>query len=392
MPKRKIGKKTRLNKQRQNEKDQDPFIAKQPHSMIIGRGKIGKNTNNLINNFKKVMEPFTASNLKVQKSNSLKDFISICPTLNLTHIAVFNKTDTMMNLRILRVPRGPTLWFNVVEYVLAKDVLSTIRRPISDQHIFRDSALCVMNNFNNQKRHSKLAKDFIQAMFPTTNIPTLKLEKIRRVVIWQWDDETETIDFRQYVISVQPIGCSKKIKNLLQAATSLTKNLPNVGKCEDISEFLKEEADQDIKNENDNSNVEVKIESEIDQSDNDVKIKTETDDDGFNDNVTKLAQNVKKRGGNLENEKSKIILTECGPRMKLCLVKIQQGVNDGEVLYHKYETKTESEVLKLGQEKTVKLELKKKRRLEQEANVRKKKKKIAEDRMKKEKMKQQDEE
>ena len=115
MGKRKIGKKTRLNRNKQKEISEDPFITKQPHSIIISRGKVGKNTQHLIDNFRNVMDPYTAKTVKVQKTNKLKDFISIAPTFNVTHIVAFSKTsmklksgEFRLNMRVIRVPRGPT--------------------------------------------------------------------------------------------------------------------------------------------------------------------------------------------------------------------------------------------------------------------------------------------
>lgn len=40
-------------------------------------------------------------------------------------------------------------------------------------------------------------------------------------------------------------------------------------------------------------------------------------------------------------------LTEIGPRMKLKLIKIQEGVCDGEILYHKYIQKSPEEIQKI---------------------------------------------
>lgn len=50
---------------------------------------------------------------------------------------------------------------------------------------------------------------------------------------------------------------------------------------------------------------------------------------------------------NLKNTSSAIRLTEMGPRLKLKLMKIQEGVCDGEVLYHSYMHKTPEEILKI---------------------------------------------
>jgi len=380
MPKKKPGKKTRLNKQKQKETNNDTFAIRQPHSMVISRGKVGKNTLALIEDIKKIYEPYTATNVKVQRTNKLKDFVSIAPTYSVTHIIALNKTDTNLNLRIIRVPRGPTLWFNVKSYILCKDVQNSINRPHVDQHLHTEPALCVMNNFDTSLKQSKLCKTFIQSMFPTTNIPTLKLDSVRRVVIWQYNQEEESIDFRQYVISCIPAGCSKEIKSIIQTGGSLTKKLPDVGKLEDISEFLKEEATEDVnedfteqvKSENEDGNEETE-KAKINDPKPTLKIKIESDIDGFTSNEDQahvsLPETIKPNKGNIANEKSKIVLTELGPRLTINLVKVQSGVNDGEILYHKFENKSEQEVLKLATQKLEKIKEKKNRKLEQQKNI-----------------------
>merc|ERR1711963_343851 len=69
---------------------------------------------------------------------------------------------------------------------------------------------------------------------------------------------------------------------------------------------------------------------------------------GFEETKVELSQNLKKRGGNVANEKSKVNLSELGPRLTLKLVKIQEGVNDGEIMYHSYVEKTKEEVSQLA--------------------------------------------
>jgi ribosome biogenesis protein SSF1/2 len=69
---------------------------------------------------------------------------------------------------------------------------------------------------------------------------------------------------------------------------------------------------------------------------------------------------------------SKIILNEIGPRMELELVKVEEGMCDGRVLYHAYVKKTAEEVKTLEQKKVEREKLRKRRRVEQEANVKRK--------------------
>ena len=50
---------------------------------------------------------------------------------------------------------------------------------------------------------------------------------------------------------------------------------------------------------------------------------------------------------NLKNTTSAIRLAEIGPRLKLKLIKIEEGICDGEVLYHEFIAKTPEEVQEL---------------------------------------------
>lgn len=67
---------------------------------------------------------------------------------------------------------------------------------------------------------------------------------------------------------------------------------------------------------------------------------SEAEDDPQNHVV--LAQKIASRG-NVESGKSAIRLSELGPRLTLQLIKIEDGLLDGEVLYHELIHKTEGE-------------------------------------------------
>ena len=63
------------------------------------------------------------------------------------------------------------------------------------------------------------------------------------------------------------------------------------------------------------------------------------------DNQVKLKEEYKNRGAvNLKSSTSAIRLTEIGPRFKLKLIKIEEGICDGEVLYHDKIKKTPEEL------------------------------------------------
>jgi len=94
----------------------------------------------------------------------------------------------------------------------------------------------------------------------------------------------------------------------------------------------------------------------------------ETDQE--NEAVT-LPQDYKGRGAR-KSQQCAIKLIELGPRLELELLKIEEGVCEGNVIYHKYVTKTPKEVAELKQRAEDKRESKAARKREQEANVQRK--------------------
>lgn len=87
-----------------------------PHTMVIKRGSIDNDIKELITNMRQVMEPFTASSLKVTKKNSLKDFISIAGPMHVSHLILMSQTELGDYVKFIRLPRGPTMHFKLVDY------------------------------------------------------------------------------------------------------------------------------------------------------------------------------------------------------------------------------------------------------------------------------------
>ncbi len=102
---------------------------------------------------------------------------------------------------------------------------------------------------------------------------------------------------------------------------------------------------------------------------------SEDESTGNNDeNEVIVSQQLRSRG-NLKSNQSAIRLTEIGPRMTLELVKIEDGLCDGEVLYHTYVSKTSEEIAELRKRTIEKKRLKEQRKREQEENVKRKQEK-----------------
>ncbi|KYO47917.1 suppressor of SWI4 1-like protein [Alligator mississippiensis] len=293
------------------------------------------------------MEPYTARALKVRKKNALKDFVAVAGPLGVTHFLVFTKSPSSINFKLFRLPGGPTLTFRVTQYSLIKDVVSSLKRHRMHEQQFTHHPLLVLNNFGLPQIHVKLMATMLQNMFPSINVHKVSLNTIKRCVLVSYNTDTQLLDVRHYSLKVVPVGVSKGMKKLLQ------ERFPNLSRLEDISELLVKDVNLS--------------ESEAEQ-------------DGAH-NILELPQAYAGRG-NMKAQQSAVRLTEIGPRLTLQLVKVEEGLGQGNVLYHSFVHKTEAEVQEMLARREEKLRLKAERRRKQEADVDRKQQQREENRKK----------
>ncbi|XP_039269096.2 suppressor of SWI4 1 homolog [Styela clava] len=329
-------------------------ISRAPHSFVFERGHVGNNVSTLAKDMRLVMEPYTATNLKLRKKNVLKDLVSIAGPLNVTNFIMFSKSPNGTNMRIARLPRGPTLYFQVTKYSLNHDIVSALKRPQTSEGQFRHPPLLVLNNFKDTPNKSdenkgnfevnprKLCATMLQNMFPSINIHKVKLNQVKRCVSFSYDQETDLIEFRHFNIAVKPMGMSRRLKKLVAR-----KDLPDLSKYSDISEYLTQKPGEGSASE------------------------SEADPDGPHNEVELPPTSVSGKD-DLLNQKCAIRLTELGPRMTLRLIKCEEGLCSGDVLYHSLIDKTKDELEETLKKKAEKKKLKAKRKAEQAKNVAKK--------------------
>lgn len=349
-----MGRKRSKQKRKQKKKDniEDPAVVNAPHTFVFARGKIGDKCKQLTLNMRRVMEPYTATKLQPKRMNVMKDFVAIAGPLRVSHFLTFTKSPNDVLLRLMRIPRGPTLYFKVLNYSLMKDVESSIKKPKTFLSQYVQSPLLILNGFqkvansdmsNESENPFKLCSTMLQNMFPSLNIHKVSLNGVKRCVLFNCDPESGRIEFRHYNITVKPVGVSRRVKKLV-----FRQAVPNLSKLNDISDYLLAAGEGSAS------------ESEL-----------EADDPN---NRVELAQSIKSHG-NVKNGISAVRLTELGPRMTLELYKIEDGFCDGEVLYHRYIKKTEEEKQALRNQIRKRHKLKNKRKRIQEENVKRKKQK-----------------
>ena len=295
---------TQRTKKQNNEETEE--VKRAPHSFVINKGLVGRNVNKLIADLRTILEPNTASHLKVKKTNSIKDFVSVASIFHVTHLICLTKTQKNIFMRFCRVPHGPTLFFKIKSYTLGKDVRSSLRRPLMNQKLFRKSPLLVMNSFTNEtdKPHLKLITSMFKTMFPFIDINNVKLRTVKRCVMLNYNPDTGLIDFRHYAVKVKPVGLSKPIKKLVAS-----KKIPNLNKLKSFDDIMQVEHGFTSESEGELDEVEEQRHVTVSQP--------------------------MKSGGNVLFEKSAVRCVEIGPRLTLELVRITDGLCKGKIMYNK---------------------------------------------------------
>lgn len=288
-----------------------------------------------------MMSPNTAAKLRESKRNVLKDFVHVAGPLGITHLMMLSATQNAAYLRIAKSPRGPTITLRIHAYSLVRDILASQQRPRAPQSMWLTAPLVVLNNFNSTEaskedgENLKLATVMFQNLFPSINASTTKLSSCQRVVLLDYEPSTKRVQFRHYSVAIKPSGVSKNLKLLLSR-----KNLPDMGRLTDVSEFLTKSG--------------YGSESEAE------------DAEASRVNIESGSKSV------VESKQSRIRLYEVGPRMELEIIKVEEGLCGGKVLFHRYVKKSKAEVA-AQQNKIEKTALEKeKRRKQQEENVRRK--------------------
>ncbi|KAJ1448654.1 Brix domain-containing protein [Pelagophyceae sp. CCMP2097] len=279
-----------------------------PRSMIVRRGTTSKPVAELCLELRKVMAPHTAEKLREKPSNTLKDFVHAAQPLGVTHLLMLTQREAHVNLRIARVPAGPTLSFKLDSFVLMKNVRALQRRPFDTAAAYATPPLIVLTNFGDASEpHVKLMRITFEAMFAPIDVTAVKLTDCRRVVLATRRDDG-AVEVRHYAIRASAAGVSKTIKRIVEA-----RKLPDLSETRDISEFVTDGA-------------------------NDYGSDSEVED---GDEVVLHDKFVGR--GNVAKAASAIKLAELGPRLTLRLYKVQKGVCDGDVLYHAFSDKAEEE-------------------------------------------------
>ena len=368
-----------------------------PKSMVIrmGAGEVGTSVSQLTQDFRHVMEPDTATRLKERKANKLKDYTAMAGPLGVTHLFLFSRSKSGNNhLRIALTPRGPTLTFRIDKYVLSKDISKSQRHPRGGIQDYQNAPLLVMNNFSAPENESDpkdpitkqleaLTTTVFQSMFPSISPQATPLTSIRRILLLNRERKTAgtyVYTLRHYAITTRASGVSKRIRRIDPAQQQQKKkthpSIPNLGRLEDAADYL---LDTSAAGYTSASETELDTDAEVEvletpatkvlsrkQRDKLAAQRAQSHQNGDAPNGTSKARSH----GNIE--KRAVKLTELGPRITLRLVKVEEGICEGKVMWNSFVSKSKGEEKELDQKWEIRRKEKEERRRVQRQNVERK--------------------
>ncbi|XP_047327020.1 peter Pan-like protein [Impatiens glandulifera] len=270
-----------------------------PKSFVFSRGKLPAPLKQLQMDLRKLMLPHTALKLKEKKRNNIKDFLNVAGPMGVTHFLILSKTDAAPYLRVGRIPQGPTLTFKINEYSLAVDVAQSQLRPRCPPDLFKNPPLIVLSGFGTGEQHLKLATIMFQNIFPAIDVNTVRLSTCQRIVLLNYNKETKLIDFRHYSIRLQPVDVSRRIRKFVT-----NHQVPDLRNLQDVSDFVTRAG---------------------------YGSESEGDDEAATVNLAGDVGRI-----NRASTKSAVKLQEIGPRMTLQLVKIEEGLCSGPIIFNDY--------------------------------------------------------
>lgn len=244
-----------------------------------------------------------------------------------------------------------------------------------------------MNNFSTPNADSKskvpkhlesLATTVFQSLFPPINPQATPLKSIRRVLLLnreqsEEDDGTFIVNFRHYAITTRSTGVSGPLRRInaaeqfMSTKTSRKSKVPNLGKLDDIADYMMGVEGEGGYVTDATSGSEVDTDAEVEVLDSAPRKVMSA---RLRQEAAAAAEEETGEGGNIERRAVKMV--ELGPRMRLRLTKVEEGLCSGKVMWHEYVEKSQAEIKELEKRWEKRRQEKEARKKEQKANVEKK--------------------
>mmetsp|Transcript_73682 Transcript_73682/g.194299 ORF Transcript_73682/g.194299 Transcript_73682/m.194299 type:complete len:458 (-) Transcript_73682:106-1479(-) len=275
-------------------------LRQTPRCFVVKRGEVGNNIKDLVHDFREVMSPNCGKALRESRINRLEDYAAVAGHFHVSHLIVFTQTKAASYMKLVKLPQGPTLTFRLASYSLARDVRAAQKRPRGGSRDYSVAPLQVLNGFSGaasavaKASPKELMVEMLRGMLPAVDVPTYNQAETRRTALFSYDPVEDVVHFRHYHVTQGTAGIERGVQRLLRVT-----RLPKLGSKADIADFV--------------LNGGAASESEAEQA----------------------MEAPSATGGRIG-----VRLSETGPRLTLQLVKVEEGICNGGVLYHRFQTKT----------------------------------------------------
>ena len=368
----------------------------------IGAGEVGPSVTQLVKDVRAMMEPGTASRLKERRSNRLRDYTAMAGPLGVSHLLLFSRSSTgNTNLRLALTPRGPTLSFRVEKYSLSKDVKKAQKHAQGGGKQYLNPPLLVMNNFLSPpspegaqptvpKHLESLTTTVFQSLFPPISPQSTPLSSINRVLLLNRDNHNSSstssveagkyvLSLRHYAIITKKTGLSRGIRRLNAAERVLKQSkrkrgIPDLGRLEDVADYLLDPSAAAVGSGGFTSGSESEVETDAEIEVLGTNARKVLNKKQMAARRRSSGDGEKQTPRHLGVEKKAVKLVELGPRMKLRMTKVEDGVCGGKVMWHEFLEKSPEELKEMEIVWEARRKEKEERRRLQKENVERKKK------------------
>jgi len=249
------------------------------------------------------------------------------------------------------------------------------------------------------KHLETLTTSIFQSLFPSINPQRTPLTSIRRVLLINRERSsspldlaagtgTYTLSLRHYAITTKPIVSLSRGLKRLRAATQFATTrklkpqpsaaatgkkarsaaLPDMSRLDDVADYVLDPSGAGYTSA---SESEVDTDAEVEVMELKARrVLSRRDREKQQEKPT----SEKKEGARSGVQKRAVRLAEIGPRMTLRLVKVEEGLCDGKVMWHEFVTKTKEEQREMERVWETRRSEKEERKRVQKENVERKKK------------------
>jgi ribosome biogenesis protein SSF1/2 len=239
------------------------------------------------------------------------------------------------------------------------------------------------------KHLESLTTSIFQSLFPPISPQNTPLTSIRRVMLLNRelpsgdnksnpDDGSYILNLRHYAITTKRTGMSKSLRRL-NAAEKLIKDkknkkaMPNLGKLQDVSDYILDPSAA-AGGFTSGSESEAETDAEVEVLENQTR---QVLSRKKLEKMRKREQEQARSGPPVEKRAVKMV--ELGPRLKLRMTKVEEGVCGGKVMWHEFVNRTKAEEKELDERWDVRRKEKEERKRIQRENVERKRKERGED-------------